>query len=211
MRGDMDAYQKKEFKDIAKTVEDDITRRNILWERYDVLEEEIKHLKARMLSADKARVIIQNVAKETQQNLEFHISKLVTTAIVSVFPDEIQFVTRIEIRRKKTECDLLFKEYDQEYDPLKGSGYGPVDVSSFSLRISFWSLNRNRPTMILDEPFRNVSPDLQYKVSEMLKMISERLNIQIIMVSHQEDVNIAADKTFLAKKVGKLTQIEEII
>jgi hypothetical protein len=45
----------------------------------------------------------------------------------------------------------------------------------------------------------------------MLKMISERLNVQIIMVSHQEDINIAADKTFLATKVGKLTEIKEII
>jgi len=211
MRGDMDSHQWRAFRSIKEQVEEDTTRRNILLETHEALTHDIAILKERMVSADKARVIIQNVAKETQKNLEFHISKLVTTAIVSVFPDEIQFVTRIEIRRKKTECDLLFKEYDQEYDPLAGSGYGPVDVASFSLRISFWSLNRNRPTMILDEPFRNVSPDLQYKVSEMLKMISERLNIQIIMVSHQEDVNIAADKTFLASKVGKITQIKELV
>lgn len=211
MRGDMDRYRIQKFNAIKKVVYEDVTRRGILQEQYESLAREIVVLQKRMVSADKARIIIQNVAKETQQNLEFHISKLVTTAIDSVFPDEIQFVTRIEIRRKKTECDLLFKEFDQEYNPLQGSGYGPVDVASFSLRISFWSLNRNRPTMILDEPFRNVSPDLQYKVSEMLKMISERLNIQIIMVSHQEDINIAADKTFLAKKIGKVTEIKEIV
>ena len=211
MRGDMDRQQIQKFKSIKATVEDDITRRSILREQRATLTTEIANLQLRMTSADKARVIIQNVAKETQQNLEFHISKLVTTALNSVFPDEIQFVTRIEIRRKKTECDLLFEEFDQEYNPLKGSGYGPVDVASFALRISFWSLNRNRPTMILDEPFRNVSPDLQYKVSEMLKMISKRLGIQVIMVSHQKDINIAADKTFLATKVGKVTEIKEVV
>jgi ABC-type lipoprotein export system ATPase subunit len=44
----------------------------------------------------------------------------------------------------------------------------------------------------------------------MLKMVSEKLGVQIIMVSHQEDINIAADKTFLAKKEGKITVLEEL-
>ena len=45
---------------------------------------------------------------------------------------------------------------------------------------------------------------------EMLKMVSEKLGVQIIMVSHQDDINISADKTFLAKKVGKVTTLEEL-
>jgi DNA repair ATPase RecN len=171
---------------------------------------ELNYWKRRYAGASKARVIIQRVAQETQKNLEFHLSHLVTTALAAVFPEEIEFVARIEVRRGQTECDLFFKEYGQEYDPLEGSGFGPVDVASFALRITFWSLNKNRPTFILDEPFRNVSPDLQHKVSDMLKMVSEKLGVQIIMVSHQEDINIAADKTFLAKKEGKITILEEL-
>jgi DNA repair ATPase RecN len=172
--------------------------------------EELSYWKRRYEGASKARVIIQRVAQETQKNLEFHLSHLVTTALAAVFPEEIEFVARIEVRRGQTECDLFFKEFGQEYDPLEGSGFGPVDVASFALRITFWSLNKNRPTFILDEPFRNVSPDLQHKVSDMLKMVSEKLGVQIIMVSHQEDINIAADKTFLAKKEGKVTILEEL-
>ena len=171
---------------------------------------EITAWRRRYEGAGKARVIIQTVAKETQKNLEFHLSHLVTMALAAVFPEEIEFVARIEVRRGKTECDLLFKEFDQEYDPLEGSGFGPVDVASFALRITFWSLNKNRPTFILDEPFRNVSPDLQHKVSDMLKEISKRLGVQIVMVSHQEDINVSADKTFVATKEGKVTRLEEL-
>jgi len=76
--------------------------------------------------------------------------------------------------------------------------------------ITFWSLNKNRPSFALDEPFRNVSPDLQHKVSDMLRMVSEKLGVQIIMVSHQEDINISADKTFLTRKEGKVTILEEL-
>ncbi|MEA2065889.1 MAG: hypothetical protein U9O65_02120 [Thermotogota bacterium] len=182
-------------------------RKALLEEQLVSLNEEHSYQDNRAKHAEKARLIFQLVAKKTQENLEFHISKLVTTALAAVFPDNIEFVVRIEAKRNKTECDLLFKEFGEEYKPLEGSGFGAVDIASFALRIAFWSLRKNRPTMILDEPMKNVSPDLHHKVSDMLQMISTKLGIQIIMVSHQEDVNIAADKTFTVSKKGKYSEV----
>ena len=171
---------------------------------------QLRHTSQRAEGMKKARAVIQAVAKETQQNLEYHISDPVTASIRSVLPDPITFIARIEIRRGKTECDLLFEEFGEEYKPLKGSGYGTVNVACFTERICFWSLKKNRPTFILDEPFRDVSPNFQYKVSQMVKELSKKLGIQIIMVSHAEDINIAADKTFAVNKVGKITQVKEV-
>jgi len=84
-----------------------------------------------------------------------------------------------------------------------------MDVTSFALRVAFWALKKNRPIMVLDEPFPNVSPDLQYKVSEMVKFVSEKLGLQIIMVSHAENINVAANKTFVVSKKGKVGFINE--
>lgn len=170
----------------------------------------LREAEKRAEAMKKARAIIQTVAQETQRNLEYHISDPVTASIRSVLPDKINFIARIEIRRGKTECDLLFEEFGEEYKPLKGSGYGAVNIACFTERICFWSLKKNRPTFILDEPFRDVSPDFQYKVSQMVKELSEKLGIQIIMVSHAEDINIAADKTFVTKKTGKITEVKEV-
>jgi ABC-type Fe3+/spermidine/putrescine transport system ATPase subunit len=44
----------------------------------------------------------------------------------------------------------------------------------------------------------------------MVKELSKRLGIQIIMISHAEDINIAADKTFVTEKKGKITQVREV-
>jgi len=199
-----------EYNQIKDSFIDAKARKALLEEQLVSLNESYVYEYNRAEHAEKARVIFQLVAKKTQENLEFHISKLVTTAIASVFSeDNIEFVVRIEQRRNKTECDLFFKEFGQEYKPLEGSGFGAVDIASFALIIAFWSLKKNRPTMILDEPLASLSPDLQHKASDMLQMISTKLGIQIIMISHQEDVNIAADKTFIVSKKGRISEVKE--
>jgi len=45
----------------------------------------------------------------------------------------------------------------------------------------------------------------------MVKELSKRLGIQIIMISHAEEINIAADKTFVTTKKGKITTIKEVV
>jgi DNA repair ATPase RecN len=182
-----------------------------LQRREEETKQDLAYVKHRAEAMKKARIVIQIVAQETQKNLEYHLTLPVTDAVAHVFPDDgITFIARIEARRGKTECDLLFEEGGNEYKPLKGSGYGAVNVACFILRICFWGLKKNRPTFILDEPFRDVSPDLQYKVSEMVKRISEKLGIQIIMVSHAEEINVAANKTFVTEKKKGITKIKEL-
>ena len=50
---------------------------------------------------------------------------------------------------------------------------------------------------------RFLSRDLHHKATEMLKEISEKLGLQIIMVTHSEELIEAADKVFTIR-AGKL-------
>ena len=53
-----------------------------------------------------------------------------------------------------------------------------------------WTLERNSscPIIILDEPIlKNVSSQYREKASQMIKTISDMLNIQIIMVTHMSE------------------------
>jgi ABC-type dipeptide/oligopeptide/nickel transport system ATPase subunit len=185
-------------------------RRDLLQENLEKEQGNVRYLTDRLDYAGKARAFIQQVAQETQQNLEYHISSLVTTALASVFPDPPEFVAQVVQRRNKTEWDLLFKEFGVLEKPVDASGGGPLDVASNALRYTYWSLNPNRATFILDEPFKFVSPNLQHKVSDMLKMLSKELGIQIIMVSHADEINYSADKTFLVEKIGKKSKVSVV-
>ena len=132
------------------------------------------------------------------------MSELVTLALSGVFPDPYQFKLRFVVRRGKTEADLLFLRGEQEIDPLSASGGGVVDVAAFALRVALWRLSNGlRPVLILDEPAKFVSASLRENVGKMLKELSGRLGLQIIMITHIQEFAEIADRTFeVSKKDG---------
>jgi len=206
----MVAFDNKDFQVIKKKIDSSIAERTVLRKQLkDETDNNIYH-KERLLGAEKARIRIQLVARKTQENLRYHIENIVSLALSAVFPDPPEFCAEFVTKRNQPECNLMFVENGQEYKPIDGSGGGPLDVASFALRTTFWSLNKNRRTLILDEPFKYVSPDLQSKVSDMLRLVSDKLELQIIMVSHAEDINTSADKTFqVVKEKGESKIIEK--
>lgn len=148
----------------------------------------------------KAREVINIVAKETQQQLEMRITNIVTMALAAVFPDPYEFKLVFNERRNQTEADLLLVRDGEELSPVEGAGGGVLDVVSFALRIAVLLMSNHRRVIILDEPFRHLSADLQPKASEMMKMLSDKLGIQFIMVSHEEGIIDCADNIITIKK-----------
>jgi hypothetical protein len=86
---------------------------------------------------------------------------------------------------------------EKNLNPIGFTGGGVLDITCFALRIAFWSLRKNRNTIVIDEPFRNLHgvKELE-KCSDMVKMLSDKLGLQFLMVSDVELVNKAADRIF---------------
>jgi DNA repair exonuclease SbcCD ATPase subunit len=175
---------------------------------------ELKQNQRSLRHHEQARELIRIAGEETQKSLSYHISEITSLALEAVFDDpytlEVDFVNR----RNRTECDLYFSRDGNRVDPMDASGGGAVDVASFALRIASWSMMhpRLRNTIILDEPMKNLSKDMQDKASLMLKEVSNKLGIQFICVTHEEQLASYADRTFLITKnkkgISKVTVIE---
>ena len=149
-------------------------------------------------NTEQAQAIIQTVAQKTQEELEYRLSEIVSLALAAVFDGPYKLKVNFVIRRGKTECDLLFEKNREIFDPLTSSGGGAVDVAAMALRVAIWSLTQPKPRNILflDEPFRFLSQEYQIKASIMLRELSEKLNLQIIMISHSESLIEGANKVF---------------
>lgn len=169
----------------------------------EATEETIEDCKNMIEGGKKSRIIFQDIAQKTQQNLEAHISNLVSLALKAVSPDFPNFIAEMVIRRNQLECDFWFEKNGKKVPPMNSSGGGPKDVASFALVVSYWSMDKNRATIVLDEPFRNVSPDLQVNVGDMLRMICDKLELQLIIVSHADTINESADKEFFVELIDE--------
>lgn len=177
------------------------------------LENQVNSLKERSVYLDEVLVYVQECAKKTQQQIEFYISDIVSDCIKSTFDKNYTFKITFETRRNKTEAVLsLINENGVELNPEDACGGGMIDIISFALRVAVWSITKpkTRSTLILDEPFKNLSREYKSKASILIKEVSSKLGIQIIMVSHEEELIDSADTVFRVSLQGDSSKVQKI-
>lgn len=179
-----------------------------------VFEKQNKILKKDLINTEQAQIILQTVARQTQQQLEFHISEMVTLALSSVFKDNYEFKIEFIEKRGKTEAELWFLKEGKKINPRMDGG-GIIDIAAFALRLSLWKLlkTKTRNTFFLDEPFKHLKGlEENKKVIQMIKMLSDKLNLQIIMVHDErvsfEEIKKGADKIFTIKIKKGVSEVQ---
>lgn len=196
--------------DLRNHIERQKGKRDQISQSLSDLKQSLLEKKKELRRHEQAREIVKVVGLATQQQLQFHISNITSLALEAVFDNPYELVAEFVQRRNKTECDLYFqRDKDNQIDPLSASGGGAVDVASFALRIASWSMQRpkSRAVLILDEPFRYLSTDLLSRASLMLQEVSQKLGLQIIMVTHSEELMEEADKVFKVSMKKNISMI----
>ena len=198
--------------DFRQTLESKKAVQNNIYDRLDIADEKMEQLRKDQRFAEQAQIILQTVAQKTQQELEYKISELVSLALKSVFDEPYEMRLIYETKRNKTEANIVLERDGEQFHPLTSTGGGVADIISFALRVTLWSLGgkKTQNTFILDEPFKWLSRGILPRAGQMVKEISDKLNLQIIMVSHLEELIDEADKVFkVSQKTGLSKVIEE--
>jgi len=189
-----------------------ITRKKMHTERIAHLTLMLSKGEEALLEKMKAEAILQDVATETQNKIREKVETLVQMAIDAVFGDGEEFRIDFVQRRNKTEADLcLIGPGGERIPPMAGSGGGLLDVMAFALRLACHALQKPAPrrVLILDEPFRFLDKVRKDKAAEMLKVLSEKTKMQIIMVTHEDSLIDAADKLYTVRKPKRISRIKE--
>jgi len=188
----------REVDALRLAVERERTRRDGLQNQIKEIRKALDGLVQQSDSAMKARTLMSEASRLTQIRVKERIEGLVTLAIRSVFDRDYHFILNIEIKRNKSEIQLLVQEGGKEpYVPKDDQGGGILDVISYALRVVLWSLEnpRSRPLFILDEPMKWTGV-LITRAGRMIKEISEKLGIQVLMVTHDPELMEVGDRVW---------------
>lgn len=148
-------------------------------------------------TVEKARAYIQLKAEETQNQISIRIEDIVQMAIDTCFSEQnIEFKLKFESKRNRTEAKLLLVKEGWEMDALDSSGEGFIDLETFGLRIGSWTLEQSDNVIILDEPFKNLDNKRKPLAGEILRELSKRLNLQMIIATHDKGIVDVADRVF---------------
>lgn len=140
-----------------------------------------------------AQAILQTIAQDIQQQVHRQIADVVSRCLSAVFDHPYQFEIRFEQRRGKTEAELVLLRDGLELgNPVDAAGGGVIDVAAFALRLACLLLRRPpvRRMLVLDEPFKHVSENYRLAIPKMLQMLSDEFDLQVIMITHIEDIAI---------------------
>lgn len=155
-------------------------------------------LHARLRNLQEAQDLAQHVAQQVQSMAHKQIANIVTSCL-AIFDEPYTFEIEFARARGKTEARLWFEKDGQKHNPMTMSGGGCVDVTAFALRVAALCLSQPplRRCLVLDEPFRFVSPQYRPRIRLLLDTLAEDMGIQFIMVTHDD-----------ALRTGKVVQID---
>lgn len=159
-----------------------------------------------VIAAEKARAVVQLVAQQTQERLQYKISELGSLVMAAIFPRPYRLYIEFAPRRGKTECDVFFERDGELFSPMEDSGGGAVDVAACFLRPSIWTLMKphSRPIFLLDEPFSGLKgEEANEQALRMLQQVSKKLGVQFIMVADER-----VDRDTLASNCDLLLEVE---
>lgn len=185
-------------------------KREISLDHLDQVKKEKEALDARLIAIEEAQVFLQVVAKQTQEKIKFRIEDIVNLAIDSVFGPRYKFEIKFEMKRGQTEANFVLWDGEHELDPYDSNGGGVADIISFALRIALLIISKNRKVLILDEPMKAVSLDLRDAAYTLMQKLSHELNIQIICVTHEEELISKADISYKMRIKNGVSQAQKI-
>lgn len=181
-------------------------------------------LKLEYAQLEQSKQLLMDTIKHAREEASSIFESLVTQSLQYVF-DNIDISFKIDIKdlKNRTDCDFYIIENGELMDPVDSNGGGIIDIISLILRIALRQANnylslsedtdnhiQNNGPLILDEPFKHLSAAHISRIGSFLRKISEELEIQIIIVTHNKELMTYGDKQFIVFKDDKFTTVEEV-
>jgi DNA repair exonuclease SbcCD ATPase subunit len=193
--------------DIINTYNDLVSYRKFLKKQKINLRNKKRKLEKQNAFYIETRSILNEAIKTIHQKFKSEIESIVTLAIKEVFNRDLSLKLTYEEKRNGIQTIISIEENGEQLDPKDEMGGSIVNIISFAFRIILWHMSpdRKRNVFILDEPF-HFCGSLSEIAGIVLKDLSVKLNFQVILTTHDNNLIKIADKIFsVINKNGKST------
>lgn len=162
------------------------------------------------LAIEEANIVIQDVAKESQEKVKVQLASLVTQALATIYPEEpYSFMLKFVSERGQTSVYPTLVLDGNELDPLDNSG-GMAEVMAFALRIALIAIGKKPKVLLLDEPFTGISAQRIPLVHDFIQQMADDLHMQFIITTHLAGLTEDADASFVVTKDGDRSTVRRI-
>jgi len=160
-----------------------------------------------------AREFFAEVARITQADITDYLQSTVSLAIDNVPTDKpLKLIPKFETRRNQQELDLYVQEGDEDPILLDSKidliGNSVEELAAFASKLCIASIRDPQPApfQIHDEPFRALHESTMQTVLQMIKELQQELGLQIIFLTHRDDLSAIGDSVLnITKKKGVAT------
>lgn len=187
--------------------------RDVLYKQLRELDSDVLQYSQAVTDSEEAAVVVGAVEKTQQDQLKQKLEKLVSYALTVIFERTFKFVVDFDSRGQQSEAKFLILDENGVTQPVKDAhGGGILVVVAYILRaiVMMSSQPRLSPIMIDDESLVQVSAEFRPRLIEFLRKFAESANLQLIMITHQEDLKEIADKIYRFTLVGGVTEVKEL-
>jgi len=199
--------------DILSDVNARLAVRDVLLTQLKQLNETTTILQQALADTEEASIVIAAVEKAQQDQLKTKLEKLVSYALTVIFERPYKFL--VEFTTRGQQSDATFKIQDElgNAQIVKDAhGGGLLVVVAYILRaiVMMSAQPRLLPIMVDDEPFAQVAAEHRDRLIEFLQKFAESSGVQIVIVTHNQDLANIGDKKYRFKLVNGSTKVEEL-
>ena len=201
------AKLEKNIKDIETDFAIRVSKRDSLIAKINTDKETLEKLAKNEDKLYRASILLQNTAKAKRLFIKEQIESIGTVALQTVYGLNYSLKLELEQDKNKPKCKIYVVEKRGNVtlvrEPENFNGGGVVDVCSIALRFAMLQIYSNPKLdgpVLLDEPGKHVSKEYASALSEFIKTLSDKLNRQIIFITHNEYMALSSSNIITITK-----------
>lgn len=187
---------------LDRKVSDKLATRAFIEKSLQDTKKEIERRKSLISILEKTSALLQRFADAQRREVQERISKVISYGLSVVYETPMRFIIEDEERKNDVSFRFMVEgTVDGEkvvLGNLKDSqGGGLINVVSFLLRVMYILIHPDCPRRIIvaDEPFSMLdTKGRTEKLAGLLKDLAAKLDFQFVIVSHQDELCLAADQ-----------------